>query len=365
MDFEIESLIAREILDSRGNPTVEVECILDCGVLARAGVPSGASTGSREAVELRDGDENRYGGKGVQNAVDAVTNEISGALYGMDARDQAEIDNQLMMLDGTPDKSRLGANAILGVSMAVCRAASMALELPLYRYIGGLGATILPVPCMNVLNGGAHARWQGADFQEFMIAPHGAESFREALRWGSEVYHALRVVLLENKHHVGVGDEGGFAPAVKSNREPLELIVQAIEKAGLKPGKDVGICLDPASTEFCKEGKYQLKTEGRTLSSSEMVKYYDKLVNEFPIVSLEDGLAENDWDGWTVLTEKLGEKIEIVGDDIFVTNVEYIAKGMEQDCANSALIKLNQIGVAGVLLSPIEVVKQWIVSLLI
>jgi enolase len=344
MDFEVESLVAREILDSRGNPTIEVECALDCGVLARASVPSGASTGTREAVELRDGDNERFGGKGVLKAVDSVNNEISGALFGVDAREQAAIDNQLMVLDGTPDKSRLGANAILGVSLAVCRASSMALELPLYRYIGGLGATILPVPCMNVLNGGTHARWQGADFQEFMIAPYGAESFRESLRWGSEVYQALRRVLLENNHHVGVGDEGGFAPAVKSNREPLELILKAIETAGLRPGKDVGICVDPASSEFCKDGKYELKTEGRTLSSEEMVDYYEKLVGEFPIVLLEDGLSEDDWDGWPIMNERLGEKIEIVGDDIFVTNVEYIARGMEEDCANSALIKLNQIG---------------------
>ena len=344
MDFEVESLVAREILDSRGNPTIEVECALDCGVLARASVPSGASTGTREAVELRDGDNERFGGKGVLKAIDSVNNEISGALFGMDAREQAEIDNQLMILDATPDKSRLGANAILGVSLAVCRASSMALELPLYRYIGGLGATILPVPCMNVLNGGTHARWQGADFQEFMIAPYGAESFRESLRWGSEVYHALRNVLLSSNHHVGVGDEGGFAPAVKSNREPLELIIKAIEAAGLRPGHDVGICIDPASSEFCKDGKYELKTEGRTLSSEEMVDYYEKLVSEFPIVLLEDGLSEDDWAGWSVLNERLGEKIEIVGDDIFVTNAEYIARGMDEDCANSALIKLNQIG---------------------
>lgn len=344
MDFEVESLVAREILDSRGNPTIEVECALDCGVLSRASVPSGASTGSREAVELRDGDNERFGGKGVLKAIDSVNNEITGALFGMDARDQSEIDNQLLALDGTPDKSRLGANAILGVSMAVCRASSMALELPLYRYIGGLGATVLPVPCMNVLNGGAHARWQGADFQEFMIAPHGAESFRESLRWGAEVYHALRKVLVDSNHHVGVGDEGGFAPAVSSNREPLELIIKAIELAGLRPGRDIGICLDPASTEFCNKGKYELKTEGRTLTSEEMVGYYEKLVSEFPIISLEDGLSENDWEGWSVLNERLGEKIEIVGDDIFVTNSEYIARGMEQGCANSALIKLNQIG---------------------
>lgn len=344
MDFEIESLNAREILDSRGNPTLEVECVLDCGVLARAGVPSGASTGSREATELRDGDSSRYGGKGVRKAIDSVTNEISGALFGMDARDQAEIDYLMLELDGTPDKSRLGANAILGVSLAVCKSAAIALELPLYRYIGGLGATVLPVPCMNVLNGGAHARWQGADFQEYMIAPYGAESFSDALRWGSEVYHALRSVLLEKKHHIGVGDEGGFAPSVQSNREPLELIIQGIEKAGFRPGQDIGICLDPASSEFYKEGAYQLRTENKALSSAEMVAYYAKLAKDFPVCLIEDGLAEDDWDGWSVLNQQLGDKIELVGDDLFVTNVEHIARGMEQDCANAVLIKLNQIG---------------------
>ena len=358
MDFEIESLNAREILDSRGNPTLEVECVLDCGVLARAGVPSGASTGSREAVELRDGDKDRYGGKGVQKAMDSVTNEISGALFGMDARDQAEIDYQILELDGTQDKSRLGANAILGVSLAVCKAAAMALELPLYRYIGGLSATLLPVPCMNVLNGGAHARWQGADFQEYMIAPYGADSFSESLRWGSEIYHALRGVLLEEKHHIGVGDEGGFAPAVSSNREPLELIVRGIEKAGLRPGLDVGICLDPASSEFFKEGGYQLKTEQRILSSEDMVAYYAELVKDFPICLIEDGLDENDWDGWPVLNQKLGDKVELVGDDLFVTNVEYIARGLEQDCANAALIKLNQIGTLTETIDAIQLCHQ-------
>lgn len=358
MDFEIESLTAREILDSRGNPTIEVECNLDCGVLARASVPSGASTGSREAVELRDGELDRYGGKGVQKAIDSVVNEISGSLFGMDSRDQSEIDNQLMLLDGTAEKSRLGANAILGVSMAVCRAASMALELPLYRYIGGLGATVLPVPCMNVLNGGAHARWQGPDFQEYMIAPHGAESFSEALRWGSEIYHALRSVLMEKNLHIGVGDEGGFAPSVASNRQPLDLIMQAIEKAGFRPGNDIGICLDPASTEFFKDGKYHLKTEDMNLTSSEMVEYYDNLAANYPICLIEDGLAENDWDGWVALNETLGEKLEIVGDDLFVTNVEYIAKGMEQDCANSALIKLNQIGTVTETIDAVQLCHQ-------
>ena len=358
MDFEIESLIAREILDSRGNPTLEVECVLDCGVLARAGVPSGASTGSREAVELRDGDNDRYGGKGVQKAMDSVTNEIAGALFGMDSRDQAEIDYLMLELDGTPDKSKLGANAVLGVSLAVCKASAMAMELPLYRYIGGLGATVLPVPCMNVLNGGAHARWQGPDFQEYMISPYGAESFSEALRWGSEIYHALRTVLLDEKHHIGVGDEGGFAPSVSSNREPLELIVRGIEKAGLRPGHDVGICLDPASTEFYKDGHYHLRTENKVLTSDEMVSYYADLVKDFPVHLIEDGLAEDDWDGWGVLNKRLGDKIELVGDDLFVTNVEYIARGLEQDCANAALIKLNQIGTLTETIDAIQLCQQ-------
>ncbi|MTI11973.1 phosphopyruvate hydratase [Sansalvadorimonas verongulae] len=344
MNLEISQLSAREILDSRGNPTVEVECTLASGVTARASVPSGASTGSREAVELRDSDDSRYGGKGVLNALNNIEEEIAPVLYDIDARDQALIDDTMIALDGTENKSRLGANAILGVSLAVCRAAACATGTPLYRHIGGLTASLLPVPCMNVLNGGTHARWQGADFQEFMIAPYGADSFHQAMRWGSEVYQNLRQVLLKHNHHVGVGDEGGFAPAVKSNREPLELICQAIEASGLKPGEDIGICLDPASSEFCKDGKYDLKTEGRQLTSAEMVDYYADMVSEFPICLLEDGLAEDDWDGWPILNEKLGDDIEVVGDDIFVTNVEYIMRGIEENCANSALIKLNQIG---------------------
>ena len=344
MDFEIDGLYAHEILDSRGNPTVEVECSLVSGVAARAAVPSGASTGSREAVELRDGDEGRYSGKGVEKAVEFVNGEIAEALFDIDVRDQCWIDNRLIQLDGTPDKSRLGANAILGVSMAVARAASLAVELPLYQYIGGISANLLPVPCLNIMNGGVHARWQGADFQEYMIAPYGADTFRDAMRWASEIYHALRSVLLENGHHVAVGDEGGFAPAVKSNREPLELIVRGIEKTGLKAGKDVGICIDPASSEFYKDGLYRLRTEDRILSSEEMTGYYKELVDEFPICLLEDGLAEDDWEGWPILNRALGDRLELVGDDIFVTNVEYIARGIEEEAANSALIKLNQIG---------------------
>ena len=344
MDYLIDNIHAREILDSRGNPTVEVEITLACGLTVRAGVPSGASTGSREAVELRDGDMKRYGGKGVLKAVQLINTEIAAALINVDAREQALVDQILIDLDGTENKSRLGANAILGVSLAVARAAADVSGLPLYQYIGGLGANLLPVPCMNILNGGVHARWQGPDFQEYMIAPYGAATFSEAVQWGSEVYHALRQVLLDNNLSVGVGDEGGFAPAVNSNREPLELIVKAIEKAGLRPGEDVGICMDPASSEFYEDGMYNLRSENRQLTYAEMVEYYEKLVNEFPIVLIEDGLAEDDWDNWPILNKTLGDRIEIVGDDLLVTNTKYIQKGIDLKVANSALIKLNQIG---------------------
>ena len=342
---QINEVRGREILDSRGNPTVEVEVNLICGVTARAGVPSGASTGSREALELRDGDTNRFRGKGVLKAVSQVNGVIRDTLKGYDASQQSAIDKKLIEIDGTPNKATLGANAILGVSMAVARAAAMALDIPLYRYLGGPDAAgRLPVPMLNIMNGGAHARWQGSDFQEYMIGPYGAGSFREALRWGSEVYQALRLVLMDAGHHVGVGDEGGFAPNVSSNEEPLELIVKAIEKAGLLPGKDVGIGLDPASSEFFEEGRYQLRTEKRTCSAEEMVDYYEKLTKAYPICSLEDGLAEDHWDGWKVLNSRLGDSIELVGDDLFVTNVEYISRGINENCANAALIKLNQIG---------------------
>ncbi|MCW7554125.1 phosphopyruvate hydratase [Endozoicomonas gorgoniicola] len=344
MDFEINGLHAREILDSRGNPTVEVECSLINGVAARASVPSGASTGSREAVELRDDEEGRYSGNGVQKAVELINTEINEHFYGANVRDQSWIDNQLIQLDGTRDKSRLGANAILGVSLAAARAAATAVQLPLYQYIGGISANLLPVPCLNIMNGGVHSRWQGADFQEYMIAPYGADTFTDAMRWASEIYHALRAVLLEKGHHAGVGDEGGFAPQVTSNREPLELMVAGIEKTGLKPGKDVGLCIDPASSEFYRDGKYQLHTEKRSLTAEAMTDYYRELVDAFPVILLEDGLAEDDWEGWPVLNGALGDRVEIVGDDIFVTNVEYIARGIEQEAANSALIKLNQIG---------------------
>ncbi len=355
MSSEIISVVGREILDSRGNPTVEVEVSLALEVTSRAAVPSGASTGAREAVELRDGDSQRFGGKGVLKAVEHVNGVINEALGGFDARDQVVIDKMLIDLDGTSNKSKLGANAILGVSLAVARAAAMAADLPLYRYLGGPNAVRLPVPMLNIMNGGAHARWQGSDFQEFMIAPYGAASFREALRWASEIYHALRSVLMDAGHHVGIGDEGGFAPNVSSNEEPLELIVKGIEKAGFKSGGEVGIALDPAASEFFEEGRYNLRTENRTCSSEEMVDYYEKLAKAYPIISLEDGLAEDDWDGWKVLNDRLGDSIQLVGDDLLVTNVEYIARGIRENCANAALIKLNQIGT---LTETIEAVKM-------
>jgi enolase len=344
MSAEITNVKGREILDSRGNPTVEVEVSLAKGIVARAAVPSGASTGAREAVELRDGDKKRFGGKGVLKAVENVNTVINETLSGLDARDQVVIDKMLIELDGTPNKSKLGANAILGVSLAVARAAAMAADLPLYRYLGGPDAVRLPVPMLNIMNGGAHARWQGSDFQEFMIAPYGAGSFHEALQWASEIYHALRSVLMDAGHHVGVGDEGGFAPNVSSNEEPLELIVKGIEKAGLTPGSEVGISMDPAASEFFEDGVYNLRTENRTCSSEEMVEYFERLANNYPIISLEDGLAEDDWNGWQVLNNRLGDSVEIIGDDLFVTNVEYIARGIRENSANAALIKLNQIG---------------------
>jgi enolase len=343
-DAKITSVFAREILDSRGNPTVEVEACLACGVTARAGVPSGASTGSREALEMRDDDVSRFGGKGVLKAVDNVNGVINDTIKGLNACDQLKVDNALIALDDTPNKSSLGANATLGVSLAVSKAAAMAVGLPLYRYLGGVSPGRLPVPMLNIINGGTHARWQGSDFQEFMICPYGAKSFREALRWASEIYHSLRSVLIEAGHHVGIGDEGGFAPNVSSNEEPLEVIVKGIERAGLKPGADVGIAMDPASSEFFRDGRYVLHTENRTCTSEEMVDYYEKLVNSYPICLLEDGLAEDDWDGWKLLTQRVGGIIELVGDDLFVTNVEYIARGIRENSANSSLIKLNQIG---------------------
>jgi enolase len=342
--YQIAKVIAREILDSRGNPTVEVEVSLRGGHKARAGVPSGASTGSREALELRDGDKKRFGGKGVLKAVENVNGPINDALKAHDARNQVMVDKTLIDLDGTPNKAKFGANAILGVSLAVARAAAMATDLPLYRYLGGPDAVRLPVPMLNIMNGGAHARWQGSDFQEYMIAPYGAGSFRESMRWACEIYQALRSVLMDAGHHVGVGDEGGFSPNVSSNEEPLEFIVKGIEKAGLKAGPDVGISLDPAASEFFEDGRYNLRTEKRTCSSEEMVDYLEKLVNAYPICSIEDGLAEDDWEDWAIQNRRLGTLIELIGDDLLVTNVEYIARGIREDVANAALIKLNQIG---------------------
>jgi len=350
----IESVHAREILDSRGNPTVEVEIVLDDGAFGRAAVPSGASTGVHEALELRDGDKSRYGGKGTLKAVEHVNKEIEEALMGMDAIDQSAVDQAMLALDGTPNKSKLGANAILGVSLAVARAAAESAGLPLYRYLGGVPAKVLPVPMFNILNGGVHANWQGTDLQEFMIAPVGAPNFREALRWGSEVYQALKGVLKAEGYTTGVGDEGGFAPALKKNSVAVELILKAIEKAGYKPGDDIAIALDPASSGFYEDGFYNLRTEKRKVTSAEMVQMYADWVAKYPIVVLEDGLAEDDWDGWKLLNKTLGGKIELVGDDLFVTNVERIARGIKENAANAVLIKLNQIGTLSETIAAIE-----------
>ena len=344
MDSTIIDISAREILDSRGNPTVEVELTLACGIRARAAVPSGASTGSREAVELRDGNPKRFGGQGVRKALEHIEERIGPDLIDLDARDQKVIDDTMIALDGTDNKALLGANAILGVSLACARAAAEASGLPLYHYLGGPGATRLPVPCMNILNGGVHAHGQGADIQEFMVVPYGAGSFREALRWGTEIYHALQGILLKKGLSVGVGDEGGFAPRVHSNREPLDLIVAAIETVGLKPGAEVGIAMDPASSEFYQHGKYHLHCEKRQLDSAEMIAYYAALVDEYPLCLLEDGLAQDDWENWKLLNRQLGDRIEVVGDDIFCTNPAIIARAITDQIANAALIKLNQIG---------------------
>ncbi|NUR27029.1 MAG: phosphopyruvate hydratase [Catenulispora sp.] len=337
----IEAINAREILDSRGNPTVEVEVLLEDGSFARAAVPSGASTGAFEAVELRDGDSGRYGGKGVENAVQGVLDEIYPAVVGEDASDQRLIDQAMIDLDATPNKARLGANAILGVSLAVAKAAADSAELPLFRYLGGPNAHTLPVPMMNILNGGAHAD-SNVDIQEFMIAPIGAGSFREALRWGAEVYHALKSVLKERGLNTGLGDEGGFAPDLPSNRDALDLIVEAIGKAGYVPGRDIAVALDVAATEFHKDGAYEF--EGKSRSASEMIDYYADLVDAYPLVSIEDPLDEQDWDGWKTITDRLGAKVQLVGDDLFVTNPERLARGIAGGQANALLVKVNQIG---------------------
>ncbi|MFF4379221.1 phosphopyruvate hydratase [Kitasatospora sp. NPDC092039] len=351
----IDVVVAREILDSRGNPTVEVEVGLDDGSTGRAAVPSGASTGAFEALELRDGDKNRYFGKGVEKAVLAVIEQIGPELVGYDATEQRLIDQAMLDLDATPDKSSLGANAILGVSLAVAHAASEASDLPLFRYLGGPNAHVLPVPMMNILNGGSHAD-SNVDIQEFMIAPIGAESFSEAVRWGVEVYHTLKGVLKERGLSTGLGDEGGFAPNLDSNREALDLIVEAIQKAGYVPGRDVALALDVASSEFYEDGAYQF--EGKELTSAELIEYYAELVAAYPLVSIEDPLDESDWDGWKAMTDKLGDKVQLVGDDLFVTNPARLARGIETGTANALLVKVNQIGSLTETLDAVELAQR-------
>ena len=354
----IIDVYGREVLDSRGNPTVEVEVTLESGAMGRAMVPSGASTGAFEAVELRDGDKDRYMGKGVQTAVEHVNTELADELVGYESDDQRAIDDAMIALDGTDNKGRFGANAILGVSLATARAAAEEAALPLYKYVGGPNAHLLPTPMMNILNGGVHAD-NNVDFQEFMIMPVGAETFAEALRWCAEIYHTLKKVLHDAGLGGGVGDEGGFAPNFKTNKEPLEYIVKACEAAGYTPGEDIMFAMDPASTEFynAETGKYVLAGEGRELSSDEMVDYWEALVNEFPIISIEDGMAEEDWDGWKKLTDRIGDRVQLVGDDLFVTNSQRLAKGIELGCANAILIKVNQIGSLTETLEAIELAK--------
>jgi enolase len=353
----IIDVIAREILDSRGNPTVEADVLLESGVIGRAAVPSGASTGSREAIELRDGDKSRYLGKGVLKAVEHVNTEICEAIIGLDVEDQAFIDQTMIDLDGTENKSRLGANALLAVSMACARAAAEQAGLPLYRYLGGAAPMALPVPMMNIINGGAHAN-NNIDMQEFMVIPVGAPSFREALRYGAEVFHALKKLLDDAGMATTVGDEGGFAPNLESHEAALKLIVQAIEKAGLQPGIDVAIGVDCAASEFYKDGLYHLESEGLKLSSAEFTDYLAAWCDNYPIISIEDGMAEGDWDGWKVLTDKLGRRVQLVGDDLFVTNAKILKEGIDKDIANSILIKVNQIGTLSETFQAIEMAKQ-------
>lgn len=339
----IESVYAREILDSRGNPTVEVEVYLDDGAVGRASVPSGASTGAHEAWEKRDGDKSRYGGKGVLQAVEGVNEEIAAELLGMDATEQVAIDEMMIEMDGTENKSRLGANAILGVSLAVAKAAAISLDLPLFRYIGGTSARTLPVPMMNIMNGGKHAAG-ATDLQEFMVMPVGAESFREGLRWCVEIYQNLKKVLDKKGYSTTTGDEGGFAPRVSANKEAFDLILEAVEKAGYKPGEQIMLAMDPAASEFYHDGKYHLKTENKILTGAEMVDLLVEWSNQYPIISIEDGLHEDDWESWSLLVSKIGDRVQIVGDDLLVTNVKRIEKGMELKAANSLLCKVNQIG---------------------
>ena len=354
----IIDVFAREILDSRGNPTIEVDVVLESGITGRAAIPSGASTGENEAVELRDGDKKRYNGKGVLKAVKNVNDIIADEVIGFDATDQVGIDNMMIELDGTDNKAKLGANAILGVSMAVAKAAAQVFELPLYRYLGGINAKVIPVPMMNILNGGKHAD-NNVDLQEFMIFPVNAPTFAESLRMGTEVFHSLKSVLNKKGYNTAVGDEGGFAPSLKSNDEAVEVILEAIEKANYKPGKDVYIALDPASSEFFEKGKYVFKKSDKSSKTPEqMVRFYEKWVKQYPIISIEDGMAENDWEGWKMITEALGKKIQLVGDDIFVTNTEMLAKGIEKGVANSILIKVNQIGTLTETFDCIEMAKR-------
>jgi enolase len=354
----IADIHAREVLDSRGNPTVEAEVWLEDRSMGRAIVPSGASTGEHEAVELRDGDENRYLGKGVLKAVENVNTEIADALANFDAANQRALDAKMIELDGTANKSRLGANAMLAVSMAAARAAAVCYDLPLYRYLGGAAANILPVPMMNILNGGAHAD-NNVDFQEFMVMPVGATSFSAALRWGVEIFHRLKGVLKKRGYNTAVGDEGGFAPSLKSNVEAIELVLEAIQQAGYKPGEDVAIALDPAASEFYQDGKYVFKKSDKSAKSSDdMVRFWSKWAHDYPIVSLEDGLAENDWEGWQNLTKELGGKIQLVGDDLFVTNVSFLQEGIDKGVANSILIKVNQIGTVSETFDAIDLARR-------
>ncbi len=354
---QIAQVRGREILDSRGNPTIEVDIVLDNGVMGRASVPSGASTGSHEAVEMRDGDPERYGGKGVLHAVEAVNGEIADAVIGMNATDQITLDGALIELDGTPNKSRLGANAILGVSLAAAKAAAADAKLPLYRYVGGTSASLLPVPMMNIINGGAHAD-NSIDIQEFMIMPVGAESLADAVRTGAEIFHMLKKLLKDAGHNTSVGDEGGFAPSLGSSDEALAFIMRAIEKAGYDAGEDVMIALDAAATEFHKGDYYQLTGERKQMSAEQLVRYYGDLCSRYPIVSIEDGMAEDDFDGWEMMTEELGERIQIVGDDIFVTNPMRLAEGIERGIANAILIKVNQIGTLSETLETVEMAHK-------
>lgn len=354
----IKRIHAREILDSRGNPTVEVDVELDSGITGRAATPSGASTGVHEAIELRDGDQSRYGGKGVLTAVSNVNSTIAPALAGKVVTEQENLDTAMLELDGTPNKEKLGANAICGVSLAIARTAAIAENMPLYKYLARESNFLLPVPLMNVLNGGVHASWQGPDFQEYMIVPHGAHNFREALRWSSEVFQVLKGILKEKGLSINVGDEGGFVPPVSSNEEPLGLILNAIEKAGYKPGDQISISLDTASSSFYEQGAYNLRTEKRKLTSDEMVEKFATLSDKYPIISIEDGLAEDDWDGWKALNQKLGSKIELVGDDLLVTNVKRIERGIEENVANAVLIKVNQIGTLTETINAIKIAKK-------